>query len=99
MNVKMDYNYKIWNVDKNERWIYIKCNEWDSYDSDSFVYLLEKIQNDIDGNIIDMNDNIYKLENDSLDLRFQWDGCFGITVVYPENVSYIDVENFLKKYL
>ena len=95
----MDYHYEIWNVDENERWIYIKCDEWDLYDPDSFVYLLEKIQNDIDGKIIDMNDNIYKLENDSLDLSFQWDGCFGITVEYPENISYIEVENFLRKYL
>lgn len=93
-----EYRYKITRINEKERWIFLYADKWDCEETDSFVYLVKKIQEDLHGNIIDKGMTNYSIDNDPLQLIFQWDSLFGITVIYPANVNKDTVVAFLEKY-
>lgn len=94
-----EYRYKITSINEKERWIFLYADEWDCEETDSFVYLVKKIRDDLQGKVIDKGMTTYSIDNDPLQLVFQWDSLFGITVVYPSNVSKDEAVSFLNKYL
>lgn len=94
-----EYKYKITRINEKERWIFLYADEWDIEETDSFVYLVKKIRDDLQGKVIDKGMTTYSIDNDPLQLVFQWDSLFGITVVYPSNVSKDEAVSFLNKYL
>lgn len=92
------YHYQVSGTNEKERWIFIFCDEQDCDEPDSFIFLMEKIRDDLHGKIIDKGNMRYSIDNDKLNLVFQWDGLFGITVVYPPNVEKGKVIEFLNNY-
>ena len=83
----MNFTYTIFSCNEEERWLFISSNDDDLNETDSFVFLLKAIAERINGKICSMGDFSYKIDNDPLQLVYQWDSLFGITVVYPRNVS------------
>ena len=71
---------------------------WDNEEPDSFVYLLKKIRDGLNGKIIDKGMTTYQIDNDPCHLTYQWDTLFGITIVYPEEISSKEAIGFLFKY-
>ncbi len=64
-----------------ERWIFIFCD----YPSE------------VHGKIREIPDlTQYKVDNDELGLIFQWDDCFGITVIVPKSTDLDKAYNTLK---
>ena len=53
---------------------------------------------EIDGKIESVGDTQYRIHGDGLGLMYQWDSCFGISVIYPENVTEEDAIEFLKQF-
>ena len=47
------YQYEIISINEKERWIYLQADIWDDEEPDSFVYLLKKIRDGLNGKIID----------------------------------------------
>jgi len=70
-----------------ETWIYISA--LDSFkEPDSFVKLVKLYQSRLCGKIVAVSGNMqYTIDNDPLNLIFQWDDCFGITVVVPNEID------------
>lgn len=96
----MDYKYKILHINKNERWITIISNdELDLEEPDAFIYFVKMIQKDVNGSIENIGNIQYRIINDGLGLVYQWDGLFGISVIYPENVKEYQAVEFLNKYM
>lgn len=96
----MKYQYRITHVNRAEHLIYISSDSgWDCEEPDSFVYLLQKIVGDVGGEIKDIGDLQYAIQNDGLGLIYQWDGCFGISVRYPAGVAEEMAIDFMKRYL
>lgn len=89
-------HYKISLIDKNSRWIFFSCDEYDIEEPDSFVELVNRVAKNFSGKIIDLGDTRYRIEGEELNLIFQWDSCFGIVVEYPNNVSTEQAVQFLK---
>ena len=95
----MEYRYEILHINRLENWITITSNdEFDFEEPDSFVYLLKKIREEINGKIESVGDMQYSINGDGLGLIYQWDSCFGISVIYPENVTEEDAIEFLKQF-
>jgi hypothetical protein len=93
-----EYQYKILSINEKERWIYLQADIWDDEEPDSFVYLLKKIRDGLNGKIIDKGMTTYQIDNDPCHLTYQWDTLFGITIVYPEEISSKEAIEFLSKY-
>jgi len=95
----MDYNYKILYINKKERWITIKSNDkFDSYEPDSFICLMKRIRDGTNGIIEDIGDTRYRINGNGLKLIYQWDGCFGISIIYPKGSHLDGVIKFLEQY-
>lgn len=94
----MEYHYKIKDINQKDHWIFIYGDEYDIEDTDSFIYLVKKIQKGVNGKIKNVGDFQYKIVGDNLNLIYQWDSLFGIVVIYPHNISANNAVNFLKKY-
>lgn len=95
----MEYRYEVLNINRLENWITLTSNdEFDFEEPDSFIYLLKKIRDEIDGKIESVGDTQYRIHGDGLGLMYQWDSCFGISVIYPENVTEEDAIEFLKQF-
>jgi len=92
----MNYHYKIGAVDEKEKWVFVSHDDWD--ESDAFVNLVTAIQSDCNGKISNVGDMQYKIEGSELDLLYQWDSCFGSTVVYNKREQKESVIEFLKNY-
>lgn len=95
----MNYIYKITSIDEKERWIFLQADEWDVEEPDSFAYLLKKICSYVSGEVVDIGDDRYKIENDPCHLIYQWDSLFGITIIYPRCVAKDRVVEFLEAVL
>ncbi len=96
----MDYKYRIWSVNEEERWIFIiSDDELDMEEPDSFVSLVKTIRDDVHGQIERVGNDQYKIIGDQYGLVYQWDEVFGITVVYPKTTELENVKNFLGKYM
>ena len=86
-------------MNKKERWITIVSDDnFDCEEPDSFVCLIKRIRDRVDGIIEDIGDTRYCIKGDGLGLIYQWDCCFGISVVYPKNISSDETIKFLEKY-
>ena len=74
--------YKLESI-STERWIFISGH--DSFDDpDEFVALVKEYQSLLGGELVAVSDDTqYAILNDPLKLVFQWDSCFGITVIVP----------------
>ena len=84
--------YKV-DLPTKERWIYI-FEDYSTDEPDYFMRLVKAYQHELAGKIIKITDNTqYKIDNDPLELVFQWDSCFGNTVIVPRksnlNEAYI----------
>ncbi|MBQ9199151.1 MAG: hypothetical protein IJ141_03155 [Lachnospiraceae bacterium] len=91
--------YKITGINEKDRWISVRSkSNLDIYDPSAFNDLLNIIANDINGDIVDIGDFRYKIKGDGLDLTYQWDGVFGINIIYPQKSSEIAIK-FLEKYM
>ena len=96
----MEYTYGILYVNRNERWITIWSNDaLICEDPDSFRQFVELVRSDIGGEIVNVGDMQYSITNDPCRLIYQWDGAFGISVVYPSDIPVENVEEFLGRYI
>ena len=76
------------NSPTKERWIYISFDKWDCEEPDSFVRLVKAYRDKLSGEIVPVSEEMqYKIDNDDSGLIFQWDSCFGITVVVPDRTD------------
>ena len=91
----MDYNYKIISIDEKQRWIFLQADEWDLEEPDSFNLLIKMISDHVKGDIIVMGDDRYRIKNNPCNLIYQWDSLFGITIIYPSNITSDRVVEFL----
>lgn len=95
----MKYQYRITHINREEHWISLSSSgEFDCEDTESFVFLIKKIKDSVEGEIEDIGDTRYLVHNDGFGLIYQWDGCFGISVVYPSGVTDKAVIKFLENY-
>ena len=71
------------NPPDKERCIFIFSDDPD--EPDEFVALVKAYSNMVHGKITKVSELMqYKIDNDELGLIFQWDDCFGITVIVPQ---------------
>ena len=92
----MEYTYSIRSIDKESRWIFLTSNdEWDLEEPDSFVFLLKKIRDRVQGHIVEIGEMCYGIPEDGLGLSYQWDTLFGISIVYPQTIQAEMVIDFL----
>jgi len=91
--------YEVLGIDRKYRWIYLHADEWDDEEEDSFVRLIKTISEDLNGKIISLGMGVYIIDNVPYDLKFQWDTCFGITIVYSKDEELGAVLDFLGKYI
>lgn len=83
----MTFSYAISSVNENDRWLFVSSNDDDINETDSFVFLLKSIAAQTNGKIREIGDFQYTIEDDPLQLIYQWDSLFGIAVICPESVS------------
>ncbi|MBQ8210087.1 MAG: hypothetical protein IJZ35_05855 [Clostridia bacterium] len=82
------YTYYVSYIAKNDKWIFVQCNEEDSIlDYEPFDALVKSIakkwnNNQYDGNITSIGNTQYKIKNDPMDLIYQWDDLFGIVLIF-----------------
>lgn len=63
----------------------------------SLLLLLKAYRDMVHGKIRAISDLMqYKVDNDELGLIFQWDDCFGITVIVPKSTDLDKAYNTLK---
>ncbi|MDR2903227.1 MAG: hypothetical protein LBU77_01785 [Clostridiales bacterium] len=83
--------YKVESI-SHDRWIFIS-SENSLHDPDEFIALIKEYQLQIGGEIVAVSeDTQYALTNDPLQLVFQWDSLFGITVVVPDETDIVFAE-------
>lgn len=79
----------------SERWIFIS-GEFSFDNSDEFIDLVKGYQAQLSGEIkATSNDTRYVINNDPLKLIFQWDSCFGITVIAPDETDISEAQKTL----
>lgn len=88
------YNYKIFTIDEDEKWIFITHNDWD--EPEAFVALVKKISDKCNGKIYTVGDTQYKINGDKFDLIYQFDSAFGTVVIYNCSSSKSDVTEYLE---
>ena len=78
--------YKLASISK-ERWLSISGDDsW--YFPDEFFVLLKAYESQLNGTISEVSEDMqYIVSNDPLKLIFQWDSCFGITVIVPDETD------------
>ncbi len=96
----MNHQYKILHVNRENCWITITSDDkFDREEPDAFVELLRKIQDHTGGTIKKVGDIQYRISGDGLDFIYQWDSLFGITVIYPRDVTEAQARGFLSRYM
>lgn len=84
------------NLPTKERWVYISFDEQDCEEPDSFVRLIKAYADKLSGKIVAVPEEMqYRIDNDASGLLFQWDSCFGITVVVPDGTDLTKAYNTL----
>jgi hypothetical protein len=76
--------FSIIGKESESRWLYIKgyCDYWD-YPND-FIELLNAYAEKLKSKVIAVSEYMqFSVQNDPLNLIFQWDTCFGITIDVP----------------
>lgn len=95
----MEFTYRILDINEAERWITIESNQdADLEEPESFIALINRIKNHVNGQVVKNDELQYKILGDGLGLIYQWDSCFGITVIYPSDCKIEEVITFLKEY-
>jgi len=70
----------------SERWIFIYCEYYDEIEE--YIIFLKEYELLLSGKIFSVSDDCqHGIDNDPLNLIFQWDSCFGITVIVPYKTS------------
>ena len=86
------------NPPDKERWIFISQDYFDFDEPDGFITLLKLYRDTLQGKITKVSDDMqYKIDNDELGLIFQWDSCFGITVIVSESTDLDKAYDILKR--
>ena len=91
----MTFSYVISSINEDERWLFVSSNDDDINETDSFVFLLKSIAAQTNRKIREIGNFQYTIEDDPLQLIYQWDSLFGIAVIYPEKVSVEQARAFL----
>ncbi len=94
------YTYDILSVSEDSKWIFIICNEVDSEEYEPFVALLKNIaqkwnNGEWQGKISSAGEMRYRINNDPLNLVYQWDDLFGIVFDYKNSTNLNDVKSFI----
>ena len=92
----MRYSYKISSINESDRWVFISSNDDDINDTDSFVFLLKMIASKTGAKVKEVGTSQYAIDGDPLKLTYQWDGLFGISVIYPFDVSKEQVRTYFE---
>lgn len=93
---KMATTYHIERINAKERWVFIGSSDpFDTEEPDAFVHLMNRIRDGVKGHIVHTGEMTFAIPEDGLGLRYQWDDLFGITVVWPPEVSREAVISFL----
>lgn len=80
-----------------ERWIFIS-GEVSFDEPDAFIDFIKEYQSHLSGTIKAVPDKMqYIVDNDPLKLMFQWDSCFGITVVVPTETDITTAEKAMRE--
>lgn len=93
--------YRILHISENDKWIFVICNEEDSINEyEPFIVLLKSIaqkwnNGEWEGKIILEGETRYRINNDPLNLVYQWDDLFGIVFDYKNNTNLDDVKSFI----
>jgi hypothetical protein len=96
----MEYKYKIISINEDERQIVIaSSNRSYMEEPNAFVNLVKLIQSEVNGTIENVGEMQFKITDDKFGLIYQWDGLFGISVIYPENISPNEAVDFLDNYM
>lgn len=76
-----------------ERYIFIRFDDWDCEEPDSFIRFLKAYKEKLSGKIIPLSNEMqYKIDTDHLGLIFQWDGCFGMSVIVPDTADFKEAD-------
>lgn len=96
----MEYKYKITDINESERRIKIESSNR-SYmeEPNSFVNLVKTIEKDVDGAVEKVGEMQFKISDDKLNLVYMWDGLFGISIKYPDNVTKDAAVKFIERYM
>lgn len=94
--INMNYHYKIVFIAEKEHWIHIRHDNW--AETAGFLYLVQAIQRECNGEVIDIGDDQYKVIGSKLDVIYQWDSCFGSVVIYNKKEQKESVIEFLENH-
>jgi len=84
---KLDNKFEIWSISE-ERWICIKKGQDSFYVPDDFVVLVKEYVLGLSSKVKEYSKATqYFVENDPLNLIFQWDDLFGITAIVPDEID------------
>ena len=83
----MRYSYRISSINESDRWVFISSNDDDINDTDSFVFLIKTIASQAGAKVKEVGNFQYAFDGDPMKLTYQWDSLFGISVIYPSEVS------------
>ena len=86
-SINMRYSYRISSINESDRWVLISSNDDDINDTDSFVFLIKTIASQAGAKVKEVGNFQYAFDGDPMKLTYQWDGLFGISVIYPSEVS------------
>jgi len=95
------YTYRILHISKDDKWIFIICNEEDSINEcEPFVALVKSIaqkwnNGEWQGKISSVGETRYRINNDPLNLVYQWDDLFGIVFDCQNNINLDDIKSFI----
>ena len=82
----MRYLYRISSINESDRWVFISSNDDDVNDTDSFVFLIKTIASQAGAKVKEVGNLQYAIDGDPMKLTYQWDGLFGISVIYPTQI-------------
>lgn len=92
--------FQISSINETEHWIYITTSDsWDLEEPDAFIHLVKKAAGRVNGKIMEAGPCQYRITGDKIDLIYQWDSCFGIVIIYPENVEQANVLSYIQEFL
>ena len=83
----MRYSYRISSIHESDRWVFISSNDDDINDTDSFVFLIKTIASKAGAKVKEVGNLQYAIDGEPMKLTYQWDSLFGISVIYPSEVS------------
>ena len=83
----MRYSYRISSINESDRWVFVSSNDDDINDTDSFIFLIKTIASQVGAKVKEVGNLQYAIDGEPMKLIYQWDSLFGISVIYPSEVS------------